>query len=407
MMVVEVKNLSKTFKLPHERKTTLFENLSGLLKPSCYETITVLQDISFSVERGESVGIIGDNGSGKSTLLKVIANILRPTRGELKVHGRVTPFLELGVGFQPDLTVRENVGIYAAIMGVATRDIERNMEVVLDFAGLKRFEDAKLKNLSSGMQVRLAFSTAMQTDPDILLVDEVLAVGDMEFQQQCLDSFERYKRDGVTILFVSHDLGAVRRFCDKTLLLINGRQVEFGETNQVIDRYIYKEQKEVEKPAQESDEKSVQEGEEKPRRWGNKKLEILDVKFIDKDGKENNNFVSGDPFCARMYYDAHEPIPHPIFGIVFYSQDTYCYGTTTELKKIDLGVLSGRGYIDFFMERMSLNQGQFHVTVAIAPPDYLFAYDFHDRLYSFHVHNRSGDLGIFNMEGVWRVNGHD
>jgi len=388
-MPVQVQKLCKTFQIPHERRTTLFENLTAFLRPNHYETMTVLQDISFSVEEGESVGIIGDNGSGKSTLLKIIANILRPTTGQVKVSGRLTPFLELGVGFQPDLSVRENVGIYATIMGLPAKEIGRRMEDILDFAELRRFEDAKLKNLSSGMQVRLAFSTAIQTDPDILLVDEVLAVGDMDFQKKCFEVFERYKKDNVTILFVSHDLAAVRRFCDKTLLLSNGRQVEFGGTNGVIDKYIYKEEHQINQIG------------EKKTRWGNKRIEILGVKFIDKNGKESDKFLSGDPFLARIYYEAHEPITSPIFGIVFYNQETYCYGTTTKFKKIDMGQVIGKGHVDFFLERLPLLEGTFQVTVALAPSDYKFAFDFHDRLYSFQVLRVNEDLGLFDMDGKW------
>jgi lipopolysaccharide transport system ATP-binding protein len=388
-MPVQVQKLCKTFQIPHERRTTLFENLTAFLRPNHYETITVLQDISFSVEEGESVGIIGDNGSGKSTLLKIIANILRPTTGQVKVSGRLTPFLELGVGFQPDLSVRENVGIYATIMGLPAKEIGRRMGDILDFAELRRFEDAKLKNLSSGMQVRLAFSTAIQTDPDILLVDEVLAVGDMDFQKKCFEVFERYKKDNVTIIFVSHDLAAVRRFCDKTLLLSNGRQVEFGGTNGVIDKYIYKEEHQINQIG------------EKKTRWGNKRIEILGVKFIDKNGKESDKFLSGDPFLARIYYEAHEPITSPIFGIVFYNQETYCYGTTTKFKKIDMGHVIGKGHVDFFLERLPLLEGTFQVTVALAPSDYKFAFDFHDRLYSFQVLRVNEDLGLFDMDGKW------
>lgn len=236
--VVEVEGLSKTFRIPHERRTTVFETLAGALRKNEYEVFSVLQGVTFSVGEGECVGIIGDNGSGKSTLLKVIANILRPSGGTVTVRGRMTPFLELGVGFQPDLTVRDNVAMYATIMGLSNGLIRERIDDVIEFAGLGRFEDAKLKNLSSGMQVRLAFSTAIQTDPDVLLVDEVLAVGDMEFQQKCFEVFNRYRKEGVTTLFVSHDLGAVRRFCDKTLLLSHGRQVAFGDTGEVIDWYV-------------------------------------------------------------------------------------------------------------------------------------------------------------------------
>lgn len=239
MAAVEVEHLWKTFRIPHEKRTTLFERLTGFFRSNEYETFTVLKDISFSVEEGDSIGIIGDNGSGKSTLLKLAANILRPTSGKIRVLGKVTPFLELGIGFQPDLTARENVGIYGAIMGLSNHEANDKLDEVLDFAGLKKFEDTKLKNLSSGMQVRLAFSTAIQTDPDILLVDEALAVGDMEFQQKCFDVFSRYKREGVTILFVSHSMDAVKRFCDKTLLLKRGEQVSFGDTEKVIDDYLH------------------------------------------------------------------------------------------------------------------------------------------------------------------------
>jgi lipopolysaccharide transport system ATP-binding protein len=235
---VEVEKLWKTFQIPHERRTTLFENLMGLMRPNQYETFTVLKDVNFQVERGECIGIIGDNGSGKSTLLKIIANILRPSQGRVRVTGKMTPFLELGVGFQPDLTVRENIGVYGTVMGLARKEIRDRTDDVIEFAGLHRFEDTKLKNLSSGMQVRLAFSTAIQTDPDVLLVDEVLAVGDMAFQQKCFDVFNRYRKEGVTILFVSHDLGAIKRFCDKALQLQQGRQVALGETDEVVDLYI-------------------------------------------------------------------------------------------------------------------------------------------------------------------------
>lgn len=237
-MVVKVEHLWKTFQIPHERRTTLFENLMGLMRPNQYETFTVLKDVSFEVNEGECVGIIGDNGSGKSTLLKIIANILRPTSGRVKVKGKITPFLELGVGFQPDLTAQENVEMYATIMGLPNKELRRITNDVLDFGGLQKFRDTKLKNLSSGMQVRLAFSTAIQTNPDVLLVDEVLAVGDMAFQQKCFGVFNRYRKEGVTILFVSHDLGAIKRFCDKTLLLQQGHQVALGETEQVIDYYV-------------------------------------------------------------------------------------------------------------------------------------------------------------------------
>jgi len=221
--VIAVSNVSKMFRIPHEKKTTLFENITGMFDGTKgYEEFIALKNINFTVKKGEAIGIIGENGSGKSTLLKIISNILRPTSGSVKVNGKITSFLELGVGFQPDLTAKENIYVYGAVMGLSDKEIDDKLQEIFDFSGLERFKDTKLQNLSSGMQVRLAFATASQTDPEVLMMDEVLAVGDMEFQQKCLDVFQRYIKEKRTILFVSHDMNSVRWFCKKALLLRHG-----------------------------------------------------------------------------------------------------------------------------------------------------------------------------------------
>lgn len=395
MTAVQVEHLWKTFQIPHEKRTTLFENLVGMMKPRQYETFTVLKDVSFEVDEGECVGIIGDNGSGKSTLLKIIANILRPSKGTVNIKGKMTPFLELGVGFQPDLTVKENIGVYATVMGLSRKEIKDRTNEVIDFAGLEKFEDTKLKNLSSGMQVRLAFSTAIQTDPDVLLVDEVLAVGDMEFQQKCFDVFNRYRKEGVTILFVSHDLGSVRKFCDKTLLLKEGGQLAFGDTDRVIDKYIYKSFSEN----RVEDEKKIHmETEINP-----KKIEICSATFLDKNQKDNDHFICGDPLIIRIFYKSYEKIHSPIFGIALYHEDINCYGTTTEFKGCDTGLVEGEGYVDFMIDKVPFLAGMVYVTVAVASSDYKIQYDWHDRLYSFSVHNLSRDAGLFLINCQCRV----
>ena len=240
MKMIEVEHLWKKYRIPHEKQNTAFEALVGLLDTKKgYVNFTALKDINFSVEKGEWVGVIGPNGSGKSTLLKIIANTLRPTKGRVTVNGRLTSFLELGVGFQPDLTAIENIRVYGAIMGFSDDEIEERVAGILDFAGLKQFADTKLKNFSSGMIVRLAFSTAIQTEPEILLLDEVLAVGDMEFQQKCFGVFERYRQEDKTVVFVTHDMNSVKRFCDRALLLNHGEQIACGETGEVIDSYMH------------------------------------------------------------------------------------------------------------------------------------------------------------------------
>lgn len=228
-----VSNLWKVFRLPHEKRNTFYEFVTGMFKYNTYEELVALKNINFKVKKGESVGIIGANGSGKSTLLKIIANILRASKGYVKVNGKITPFLELGIGFQPNLTVKENVYLYGTIMGINKIDLDE----ILDFSDLQQFRVAKLKNLSSGMQVRLAFSTAIQTNPDILLLDEILAVGDMEFQKKCLEVFKNYREQKKTILYVSHNTDSIKQFCDNALLLNHGEQIAFGDTDEVIDRY--------------------------------------------------------------------------------------------------------------------------------------------------------------------------
>jgi lipopolysaccharide transport system ATP-binding protein len=237
MAVIAVEHLNKVFRIPHEKRDTLFATLTGLIRPASYETFHALKDISFTVEEGEMFGIIGENGSGKSTLLKLLARIICPTSGTIDVKKNVTPFLELGVGFNNEFSAVENIRMYGIIMGLSQRQIDERTDKILEFAGLERFRDTKLKNFSSGMQVRLAFSTAIQTNPEILLLDEVLAVGDMEFQKKCLDVLDTFKKEGVTIVFVSHDLEAVKKHCSRTLLLNHGEQVMIGETAEVVNRY--------------------------------------------------------------------------------------------------------------------------------------------------------------------------
>ena len=395
-MAVEVEHIWKTFQIPHERRTTIFENLTGLMRPNQYETFTVLKDVNFKVDKGECVGIIGDNGSGKSTLLKIIANILRPTSGTIKVDGKITPFLELGVGFQSDLTVKENIRVYATVMGLAKRDIKDRADDAIEFAGLRKFEDTKLKNLSSGMQVRLAFSTAIQTDPDVLLVDEVLAVGDMEFQQKCFDVFNRYRKEGVTILFVSHDLGAVRRFCDRTLLLGGGEQRAFGGTAEILDKYVYGAKEE---DADDSHEK--QPTAEKPNRWGDKKVTITNVEFLDKFGTPGVKFTSFDPMKIRIHYHAPSIILDPVFGMALYTEQGHqLYGTNTELKGFKVDKLDGNGFIDLEIERLPMLAGRFQLTVALHTHEGK-PYDWLDKQYSFEVLPRGRDAGIFDVPCSW------
>jgi lipopolysaccharide transport system ATP-binding protein len=241
--VIEVEDVWKRFKIPHERKNTILDAIASTLslfggRRSTFEEFWALRNVTFNVAERRSMGIVGENGSGKSTLLRLIAQVMRPDRGRVCVNGRIAPMLELGLGFHPELTVRENVVVFGAIMGLKREILKQRIESIIKFAELKRFEDAPLKTLSSGMQMRLAFSVAVETDADIILVDEALAVGDMEFVKKCLDKFRQFKSEGRTLVLVSHSLELVTEFCEDAIFLSRGEVAAKGNATDVVQQYV-------------------------------------------------------------------------------------------------------------------------------------------------------------------------
>jgi ABC-type polysaccharide/polyol phosphate transport system ATPase subunit len=236
-LAFDVRNVSKTFVLPHQARTTFKEVFLHPWQRTTYERQVALRDVSFQVEEGEFFGIIGPNGSGKSTMLKILAGIYRQDHGDVRVNGRVSPFIELGVGFNMELNARDNIRINGTLLGLGKRELENKFEAIIDFAELERFVDQKLKNYSSGMMLRLAYSIAIQVPFDILLLDEVLAVGDDSFQEKCFETFRRFRTDGKTMIFVSHDLRSVSIYCDRALLLEGGVPREVGPAIDVIKTY--------------------------------------------------------------------------------------------------------------------------------------------------------------------------
>ena len=235
--VVEATSVSKAFRLPHQQRTTIKEHFLHPFARTQYERQQALNDVSFSVRTGEFFGIIGPNGSGKSTLLKILAGIYRQDSGVIRIDGRLSPFIELGVGFNMELNARDNVRINGTLLGLSPSEVTARFDDIIAFAGLERFVDQQLKNYSSGMMLRLAYSIAIQVEFDILLLDEVLAVGDQAFQESCFATFERFREEQKTIVFVSHDLGSVARYCDRTLFLLNGSIRGIGPTDEILGLY--------------------------------------------------------------------------------------------------------------------------------------------------------------------------
>jgi ABC-type polysaccharide/polyol phosphate transport system ATPase subunit len=333
---VYVDRISKTFRIPHEHVHTLKEKALHPFRRTGYDVLRALRDLSFEVQRGEFFGIVGRNGSGKSTLLKCLAGIYRVDSGAIHVNGRVSTFIELGVGFNPDLAAYDNVMLNATMLGLSTREARKRFDRVMDFAELAEFADLKLKNYSSGMLVRLAFSVMIQVDADILLIDEVLAVGDAAFQQKCYDEFGRIRRSGATVLLVTHEMSAVQRFCDRALLLERGRKSDVGDTERVADRYLQLNFSETARAAEADDATAAElvpapvafeeepgsgldEHGSEPFRSGNRAAEILDAWFEDADGIRTDVLRVAERcvFAARVRF--HAPIDDPLFGMILYN----------------------------------------------------------------------------------------
>jgi ABC-type polysaccharide/polyol phosphate transport system ATPase subunit len=303
---VLVENLHKQFRIPHERVHTIKERALHPFRRNTYETLHALDDVSFEVGAGEFFGIAGRNGSGKSTLLKCLAGIYAADRGAIYVDGQLSTFIELGVGFNPDLPARDNVMLNATMLGLSPREASRRFDEVIAFAELEDFVDLKLKNYSSGMEVRLAFSVMIQVDAEILVIDEVLAVGDAAFQQKCFDEFARIRQRGRTVLLVTHDMSAVQRFCDRALLLDRGKVVEIGDPERIGTHYL-----ELNFGHDRRDGADGDAGE----RFGDGRAEIVEGWFEDATGRRADTVPTGEPcsFAARVRF--HETVDDPLFGV--------------------------------------------------------------------------------------------
>jgi len=318
---ITVQDLRKTFRLPREQIHTLKERVLHPLRAVQYDELRALKGVTFSVEQGEFFGIVGRNGSGKSTLLKCLAGIYATDGGRIFVDGRMSTFIELGVGFNPDLAARDNIGINASMLGLSPREARRRFDQIIDFAELREFTDLKLKNYSSGMMVRLAFAVMIQVDAEVLIIDEVLAVGDAAFQQKCYREFERIRRSGTTVLLVTHDMAAVNRFCDRALLLEHGHAVEMGDPEAIGMRYLqlnFSEEARAEEAANEVIAKAEPHEAPPPRaieRLGDGAAELADAWFEDAAGRHAAVLPSGEPASFAMRVRFHREAEHPVFSV--------------------------------------------------------------------------------------------
>ncbi len=369
------------------------------------EIVTALDGVSFQVEKGKTFGIIGENGSGKSTLLKIVAGIAKPTKGRVKVKGKISALIELGAGFHPEITGRENVYINGIMLGLSKKEIVRKFDEIVKFAELEEFIDAPVKTYSSGMYMRLGFSIAINVNPDILLIDEVLAVGDASFVPKCLDRIDDFRRREKTILFVSHDLSTVEKICDQVIWLKEGQIEEMGEPKRVVDAYLQdvleKQEEEFEERQKVVERQQEWEEERRENRWGKREIEISKVRLKGSDGKEKHVFSPEEGMTIEMEVSSSKRIRDFVFGIgIFNSQGIYCYGTNTQLEDIEPVSIEGEGKVFCQLEKLNLVNGTYYLDVAVHTRDG-YPYDYHRNLYSFLVSSLHKDEGITRPEHTW------
>jgi ABC-2 type transport system ATP-binding protein len=390
---IEVDDISKRFRLYHEPFTSLKERvLHGFHIP--YEDFWALRDVSLSIEAGESFGLLGHNGSGKSTLLKCIAGILRPTSGEIRTVGRLAALLELGAGFQPDLSGRENIYLNASILGVKRAEINRRLDDIIEFAGdeVARMIDNQVKFYSSGMYVRLGFAVAINLDPEILLVDEVLAVGDEDFQRKCLDKVRTFQQEGRTIVVVTHSPDMVRQVCDRAAALHHGLLIDVGAPNEVIRTFREKLMTGV---TSASDVNRAMATSELSPLWHKVRMTGIEIVYSTPGAAVVSQ---GEPLVFRVGYEASEPIDDIVAGIALYGpQGELVYGTNTHLLGQDLPRLSGQGVIAFSLREVPLLDGVYRLTVGLHTLGGL-QYDHWEQQALIEVSAPGRDLGLARLD---------
>jgi ABC-type polysaccharide/polyol phosphate transport system ATPase subunit len=416
MVAVQVQDVYKFYKKFADRHKFLTiksamvnKTLFGDLQVG--ERFEALRGVSFDVRSGHTLGIIGENGSGKSTMLKILAGISKPTSGSVITTGRISALIELGAGFHPEISVRENIFINGIILGLTRKEIQAKYDEIVQFAELEDFIEHPVKGYSSGMFMRLGFSIAINVNPDILLIDEVLAVGDASFVPKCLDKINEFRRHNKTIIFVSHDLATVERICDEVIWLKKGQVEMRGYPKRVVDAYLEyvgkkdsdKYQRQHDKEAKSAqDELRENDGLQNPeKRWGSREIEISNVKMFDGSGKEKYLFNSAEPLAVAFDVQAAGSEKDFVFGIAIYnSEGILCYGSNTVLDDFSAKSISGRGNVRLSIPALSLISGTYFLDVAVHKYDG-YPFDYHHLLYTFRVTSSHRDIGITRIAHRW------
>ncbi len=384
--VIRVVDVSKRFRLHHDKSVK--ERLVGFRRRQS-EDFWAVRGVAFDVAQSDTLGLIGANGSGKSTLLKIIGGILSPTGGHVERRGRMAALLELGAGFHPDLTGRENVYMNASILGLSRKQTETCFDAIVDFSGIEQFIDNQVKFYSSGMYVRLAFAVAVHVDPEILLIDEVLAVGDEPFQRKCMTRIKQFQQEGRTMILVSHGIDVVRQLCDRVIMLEKGEVTADGKPQETLRAY------------RERYEPQVQ---DQPDVRGNGRVRIDRMVVTDGHGEPRDRFEPGDRLAVELDIDAAEPVDDPVVGVAIYNHlDQLLYGTNTALRNVDLGRVHGRLRLRIDFGPIPMVEGQYFVTLAAHSRDELTQYHWLERQLSFKIFSTTGEAGVVHLEPTIEV----
>lgn len=390
-VMVKVSGLTKSFLVPHEKVDSLKGRATQLFRRVPTEKYVALDDITFDVKKGEFFGIVGRNGSGKSTLLKILAGVYQPTKGKVAVDGRMATFIELGVGFNFELSGRDNVFLNGAILGMSRKEIESKFDEIVEFAELEEFIDQKIKNYSSGMQVRLAFAVAIQAEADIILIDEVLAVGDFNFQQKCFDIFRRLKADGKTIVFVTHDMNTVTDFCDRVLLIDSSRIRNIGSASKIANDYLILNNDKIEKQIAKEDE--AKKNDSQQRRY------IEKVRLFDNDLRQRHVFTTGSDITIEIILKPSEDIKN--IGVAIFREDElYCFGTNTIID--DTGGKIGEK-VSLHIKNNPLLTGRYHLKIGCFGERDSDIREFVDNIAPFRIQSDSDYHGAVNLRHSWEI----
>lgn len=421
---IEVSGVTKKFKVYYDKGSELKEKIL-FWKRNKYENRTVLDNISFTVKKGEAIGLVGKNGCGKSTTLKLLTKIIYPDEGNIEMCGRVSSLIELGAGFHPDMTGRENIYTNASIFGLGKKEIDKRLEDIIAFSELHEFIDSPVRTYSSGMYMRLAFSVAINVDADILLIDEILAVGDANFQAKCFNKLREIKAKGTTIVIVSHSLGQIEQICDRSIWIKDGKiQMEGTPKNVHLEYLEYmnqermdeaekerirleakaaKERQEAEKRAEEQRKKEEEER-EKRRRYGSKDATFTDIKILDKDGNPAEIFRTGESMLLDLNYKVDKKVSDAVFGFgIFRSDGLWCYGTNTRIDRLENFDIEKDGNYKVLLDSIMLIPGQYWVDITIEwgegnPVDY------YRQALEFEVISNVQDVGVLRMPHKWELN---